>query len=148
ALSGKIAGRFSVDVTAGSQPGFARVVVKRRRLRQLQFAADVNVKTGLKTDGLPRAGRGFLGALLGVEGKNWLNMIDGLVTEAGEVDSIEKLKAKLDGLALDYLGTLVGKSVDKLTSIPEIEAFQSKLAKIVDSYRKLDDRAIALFDRY
>src|SRR5262249_4363361 len=64
------------------------------------------------------------------------------------VDSIDALKAKLDGLATDFLGALAGKGIDKLTSIDEINAFQKKLAKVVDSYRTLDQRAIALFDRF
>jgi hypothetical protein len=147
-FTGQLAGRFSVDVTAGSEPGFARVVVRRRRQKELQFAADVSVRADLKTDGLPASGKEFLGALLGVQGKNWLNLVDGLVTEAGQVDSIENLKAKLDGLALDYLGAFAGKAIDQITAVPEVKAFQERLAKVVASYRELDQRAIALFDRY
>ncbi len=147
-FAGEVAGRFSVDVTAGSEPGFARVVVRRRRQKELQFAADVNVKADLTTEGLPSSGKEFLGALLGVNGKNWLNLVDGLVTKAGQVDSIDALKTKLDGLAIDYLGAFAGKAIDQITAAPDIRAFQDKLAKVVDSYRNLDQRAIALFDRY
>lgn len=145
---GQIAGRFSVDVTAGSAPGFAHVVVRRRREKELQFAADVNVKADLNTQGLPGSGKEFLGALLGVQAKNWLNLVDSLVTEAGQVDSIDNLKAKLDGLATDYLGAFAGKAIDQITSVPEVKAFRDKLANVVNSYRHLDDSAIALFDRY
>jgi hypothetical protein len=147
-LTGQLAGRFSVDVTAGTEPGFARVVVRRRRRQELQFAADVNVKADLKTEGLPVSGKEFLGALLGIEAKNWLNTVDSLVTEAGQVDSIENIKAKLDGLAMDYLGAFAGRAIDQITAVPEIKAFQTRLAKVVDSYRQLDQRAIALFDRF
>jgi hypothetical protein len=147
-LSGQIAGRFSVDVTAGSMPGFARVVVKRRRVKELQIAADVKAGAELTTDGLPASGKEFLGALLGVQGKNWLNLADSIVTKAGEVDSIATLKTKLDGLAMDYLGAFAGQAIDKLTAVDEVAAFQRKLAKVVESYRTLDQRAIALFDRY
>ena len=83
-----------------------------------------------------------------MQGKNWLNLADSLVTKAGQVDSIETLKAKLDGLATDYLSAFAGKKIDQLTSVPEVKAFQDKLAKVVTSYRQLDERAIALFDRY
>src|SRR5215472_13644604 len=147
-FKGQIAGRFSVDVTAGSAPGFAHVVVRRRREKELQFAADVNVKADLNTQGLPGSGKEFLGALLGIQAKNWLNLVDSVVTEAGQVDSIDNLKAKLDGLARDYLSAFAGKAIDQITSLPEIKAFQDKLAKVVNSYRHLDDSAIALFDRY
>ena len=147
-LSGQVAGRFSVDVTAGSQPGFARVTVRRRRDKELQFAADVNVKADLNTQGLPTSGKEFLGALLGVQGKNWLNMVDEIVTQAGQVDSIDNLKAKLDGLAMDYLGAFAGKAIDQLTGVPEFKAFQDRIARVVNSHRNLDKSAIALFDRY
>jgi hypothetical protein len=146
AFTGQIAGRFSVEVRQGSEPGWAHVAVRRRRSKELRFAADVNVKADLKTDG-PNSGKEFLGALLGVEGKNWLNMIDGFVTEAGNVDSIEALKAKLDGLAQDFIGTWVGKAVDDLLPAEVLE-LQGKVKKVVDSYRNLDQSAIALFDRY
>jgi len=147
-ISGQVSGRFSVDVSKGAETGFARVVVKRRRAKELQIAADVNASASLTTDGLPASGKEFLGALLGVQGKNWLNVVDSLVTQAGQVDSIDTLKAKLDGLAIDYLSACAGKKIDQLTSIPEVKAFQDKLAKVVTSYRQLDQRAIALFDRY
>ena len=147
-LSGGVSGRFSVDVTAGSEPGFARVVVRRRRQQELQVAADVKVQASLTTEGLPSSGKEFLGALLGVQGKNWLNLADRLVSEAGEVDSVEELKAKLDGLAMHYVSAFAGKAIDKLTRIDEVKAFQGRLAKVVHSYRTLDKQAIALFDRY
>ncbi|HEU4695020.1 MAG TPA: hypothetical protein VFS23_41930, partial [Vicinamibacterales bacterium] len=141
-VTGAIAGRFSIDVTAGSSTGFARVVVKRRRSKELQIAGDVTANANLLTDGLPKTGKEFLGALLGVQGKNWLNLADSIVSEAGKVDSIETLKARLDGLAMDYLGAFAGKALDQLTSVSEIAAVQQKLAKVVASYRKLDERAI------
>jgi hypothetical protein len=147
-ISGQVSGRFSVDVSKGTNAGFARVVVKRRRAKELQIAADVNASANLTTDGLPASGKEFLGALLGVQGKNWLNLADSLITKAGQVDSIETLKAKLDGLATDYLSAFAGKKIDQLTSVPEVKAFQDKLARVVTSYRQLDERAIALFDRY
>ena len=147
-ISGQVSGRFSVDVSKGADDGFARVVVKRRRARELQIAADVNASASLTTDGLPASGKEFLGALLGVQGKNWLNLADSLVTEAGQVDSIETLKAKLDGLATDYLSAFAGKKIDRLTSVAEVKAFQDRLAKVVTSYRQVDERAIALFDRF
>jgi hypothetical protein len=50
-FTGQLAGRFSVDVTAGSTTGFARIVVRRRRQEELQVAADVNVKADLKSFG-------------------------------------------------------------------------------------------------
>lgn len=146
-FTGQLAGRFAVDVRAGAEPGWARVTVRRRRARELQFAADVNVSASLNTQGLPRSGKEFLGALLGVEGKSWLNMVDSLVSEAGQVDSLPALESKLDGLARDLLNTWTGKAIQELLP-PEAVAFQARIKSVADSYRNLDQSAIALFDRY
>jgi hypothetical protein len=146
-LTGQVAGRFSINVMAGADPGWARVVVRRQRSRELQCAADVKVAADLKTDGLPATGKEFLGALLGVQGKNWLNTIDGFVTEAGKVDDIDALKAKLDGLASDFITAWSGKAIDTLLT-QDVLALQAKIKRVVDSYRNLDKSAIALFDRY
>ena len=147
-LSGQVSGRFSVDVTAGSRPGFARVIVKRRRQKELQIAADVLANASLTTEGLPRSGKEFLGAIVGLQAKNWLNMASTLVTKDGKVDSVETLQKKVDGLGQDFLGELAGKAIGKLTDVPEVRAFQDQLAKVVESYRNLDGHAIALFDRF
>jgi len=147
-ITGQIAGRFSVDVSAGSTEGFARVVVKRRRLKELQIAADVTAGASLTTEGLPQTGKEFLGALLGIQAKNWLNLADSLVSKAGQVDSIATLEAKLDGLAIDYLSAFAGNAIDRITALPDVAAFQQKLVNVVNSYRTLDEHAIALFDRY
>ena len=147
-FSGGVSGRFGVDVTAGTTPEWARVVVRRRREKEIQVAADATVKADLRTEGLPSSGKEFLGALLGLEAKNWLNLVDRLVSEAGEVDSVETLKAKLDGLARHYVSAFAGKAIDQLTRVPEVKAFQERLGRVVHSYRTLDAQAIALFDRY
>jgi hypothetical protein len=147
ALTGQVAGRFSVNVMAGSDSGWARVVVRRQRSSELQCSADVKVAADLKTDGLPATGKEFMGALLGVQGKNWLNTIDGFVTEAGKVDDINALKARLDGLAADFISAWSGKAMDALLT-RDVLALQAKIKRAVDSYRKLDQSAIALFDRY
>jgi len=147
-MTGQIAGRFSVDVSAGSKAGFARVVVKRRRVKELQIAADVTAGASVTTDGLPETGKEFLGALLGIQAKNWLNLVDSLVSKAGQVDSVATLEAKLDGLALDYLSAFGDNGIDRISAIPDVQKFQGRLVKVVTSYRTLDARAIALFDRY
>ncbi len=146
-LNAALAGRFSVEVRAGSSDGWAQVTVRRKRTRELRFAADVSVGATLDTEGLPQSGKEFLGALLGVRAKNWLNLIDSAADEAGKIQSIDDLKARLDGLAGDYIAKYAGRAIDQLTT-PEVTALLGRLQKVVDSYNNLDTSAIALFDRY
>src|SRR4029450_1968233 len=110
------AARDELVVRAGQRRGWAHVVVRRARAKELQFAADVSVHATLETEGLPRSGKEFLGALLGVEARNWLNLIDGAVDEAGQLASPEALKEKLDGLAQDLIEEWLGKGVDDLAT--------------------------------
>ena len=70
----------------------------------------------------------------------------------------ETLQAAVTGFAQDGLlgasgfGVLLGgdavEVVNGLLAQPEVKAFQNRLAAVVESYRTLDERAIALYDRY
>jgi hypothetical protein len=143
----QLAGRFSVEVRPAKQPGWASVTVKRKRTKELQVLADLNVGANLDTQGLPESGKEFLGALLGVRAKNWINLIDSAADQAGKIQSIDDLKAGLDGLAGEFISKYAGKAIDQLLPA-EATALLGRLQKVVDSYRNLDNSAIALFDRY
>ncbi len=146
-LNASLAGRFSVEVRRGSRDGWAQVVVRRKRTKELQFAADLTIGATLDTQGLPESGKEFLGALIGVRAKNWLNLIDSAADQAGKIQSIGDLKARLDGLAGDFISKYAGKAIDQLLP-PETAALLGRLQKVVDSYNTLESSAIALFDRY
>jgi hypothetical protein len=146
-VNASLAGRFSVEVRAGSEPGWASVTVRRKRTKDLQILADLNIGASLDTQGLPASGKEFLGALIGIRAKNWLNLIDSAADQAGQMQNIDNLKAKLDGLAVDFISKYAGKAVDQLLPA-ETTALTGRLQKVVDSYNKLDNSAIALFDRY
>ncbi len=146
-VGARLAGRFSVRVTQGSTPGWARVVVRRSRESEFQVIADLNVDAKLDTAGLGQSGKEFLGALIGVKPMNWLNLIDSAADEAGSIQSLDALKAKLDPLAGDFISKYVGKSVDTLLPA-EGKALLARLEKVVTSYRNLDSSAVALFDKY
>ena len=72
-LSAGVAGRFSILVTAGDLPGWCRVQVRRHRAKDFKIAADVNVAFKNELD-LPANANEFLGAALGVNAKNFLNV--------------------------------------------------------------------------
>ncbi len=148
-VTAQIAGRFSVQVRAGATDGWANVQVLRKRTDDVQFAADLNVTASSKLQGLPTSGKEFLGALLGVNAKNWLNLVDSVATQAGTITSVADLQKSLDGLATTYISRYANKAIAQIVDkTPEASALLGRLANVVNSYRNLDSSAIALFDRY
>ena len=146
-VSGSVAGRFQIDVR-GLDADWVRVTVRRARAEEFRFGADVSVGAELKSEGLPKSGREFLGALLGVHAKSWLDLVDGAAGEVGKVDSLSALKERLDDLSGDFIERWTGKAVDRVTTEPEIKALLQRINTVVESYRTVEDRAVALFERF
>jgi hypothetical protein len=147
AVAAKMSGRYAVEVRPSDRQGWARVIVRRARSKDLLFAADATVDAEVDTRGLPASGKEFLGALLGVQVKNWLNLVDSVVDQAGKLSSPAALEARLDTLSSAFIERWTGVAVDRLLG-PEGKEVLAKIEKVVDSYRRLDDHAIALFDRF
>lgn len=149
AVTSQIAGRFSVQVKAGAADGWANVQVFRKRTKDLQFAADVRVSASSKLGGLPQTGQEFLGALLGLNAKNWLNLVDNVISQAGQIKSGADLEAKLDGLADIFISRYANRAIGTIAAnSPELTNLLNRLQNVVNSYQNLDSSAIALFDRY
>jgi hypothetical protein len=143
-LNAEVAGRFSILVTAaGELPGWTRVQVRRHRAKELTVAADVNVdvKNEIK---LPATADEFLGAVLGVNGKNFINVFQ----KARELSDFDAFKSATDGLARRFVSELIGKGFDALSSRTEFDQFLARVNKVVTSYEQVEDRAVTLFDRY
>jgi hypothetical protein len=144
-LAAGVAGRFSILVTAADAlPGWTRVQVRRHRAHDFKIAADVNVAAKSDLDGLPSNAHEFLGAVLGVNPKNFLNVLH----KAAELSDFKKLEQAIDGLAKKYINELIGKGFDELASRTEFDEFLERVNAIVTSYEQVEDRAIALFDRH
>lgn len=143
-LSARVAGQFAILVTAADMPGWARVQVRRQRSKEMKVAADVDVTFKNELTNLPATANEFLGAVLGVNAKNFLNVFE----KAVELSDFEKFKGAVDGLARKYVESVIGKGFDKLASVPEFTKFLATVNTVVTSYQQLEDRAITLFDRY
>ncbi len=142
-LSAGVAGRFSILVTAADRPGWARVLVRRHAAKDLKVAADVTV--GFKNElDLPGSAHEFLGAALGVNGKNFINLFN----RALELSDFATFRAATDGLAQKFVEAIIGKSFDALSSKTEFERFMATVARVVKSVEQVQDRAVTLFDRY
>ena len=143
-LSAGVAGRYSILVTAADLPGWARVQVRRHRSKDLKIAADVTVDFKNELTNLPADAHEFLGAVLGTNAKNFLNVFD----KALELSDFEKFKGAIDGLARKYIEEFIGKGFDTLASKTELQKFLARVNTIVTSYQTLEDRAVTLFDRH
>jgi hypothetical protein len=143
-LSAGVAGRFVILVTAGDRPGWARVQIKRHRAADLKVAADVTVDFANELDGLPTDANEFLGAVLGVNGKSFLTLLQ----RVRELGTFETAAAGIDGLAKQYIGELIGKGFDTLAAKTSFEKLLARINKVVTSYESVEDRAVTLFDRY
>jgi hypothetical protein len=143
-LTAGVAGEFSILVTGDSAlPGWARVQVRRHRSSSLSVAADVNVGFNNKLTNLPRNPQEFLGAVLGVNAKSFLNVFD----KALELSDAQQFEKAVDGLAKNFIEEFTGKSFAQLKG-PEFANTLGTLSKAVSSHSNLGDRAVTLFDRY
>ncbi|MGZ4840891.1 MAG: hypothetical protein ACXV5J_04040 [Candidatus Angelobacter sp.] len=139
-----VAGNFSIQVRASdTDPSWINVSVQKKHSNQFNFAADVTVGLTTESTGLPGSAQDFLGALLGVNAKNWLNSAQ-LIISSG---SIDQLKKNLDTLSQQFVSKWVDKGFNLLsaTDFPQILA---DAHKVVESYQNLDTTAINLFDKY
>ena len=150
-LTAKIAGEFSVQVRAGAQPGWANVRVFRKGAKDLRVAADlqVGVTGGITQDGQALTGQEFLGALLGVNARNWLNQVNTVITEAGQISSGADLQQKLGDFASALVSKYAGREIATMAAgSSELTNLLKRLQSVVNSYQNLDSTAITLFDRY
>ena len=144
-LAAGVAGRFSILVTGEEGlPGWAHVQVRRHRARDINIAADVKVTLASHLDDMPADANEFLGAVLGVNGKSFVNVL----ARARDLPDAASLSAALDGLARQFVGEFIGKGFDALATKTEMTRFLAKANRVIGSYEQLGDRAVTLFDRY
>jgi hypothetical protein len=112
-VTAEVGGFFGIDIRADvdehdePRPGWARVIVNRTRTSEFTFAADVSVKAKTRLQKLPETPPEFLGALVGVNLKNWLNVIQ----HVDRLTDFDHLTSELDDLGLTFLTTWFGKTV-------------------------------------
>ena len=130
-----------------TDPHWARVIVRRRRSRDLSIAGDLNVGASIDTQDLPASGKEFLEALLGLRAKNWLNLADQIVSQF----RLHPHRARPDHQARRPRRHLHSRYVNRAVSdlLPnEVVDLMAKLQHVVNSYNNLDQSAVTLFDRY
>ncbi|MEP7365582.1 MAG: hypothetical protein ABI972_20190 [Acidobacteriota bacterium] len=141
-LDASVAGSFLIEARAASRPEWVQVIVRRQRESSFKIAADASVGFTGDLGGLPVNGRDFLGAALGVNVKNWFNVLD----KVGEFSDFKTLESKLDGLANQFIKEYLDKA---FAAIPkDFKKILAQVHDVVDKYQNLDNYAVNLFDRY
>lgn len=143
-LGASVAGRFTVEIRNGSGNGWVRVVVRKSRAESIRVAADVAVSIKLQEEGLPESADDFLGAVIGLNAKNWINMF----AQVRKLTDFNKLEAYLDNLAKSFIEEYTGKAFQALADKTQLDEVINKIGRVVDEYNNLGDHAVALFDRY
>ena len=141
-LDASVAGSFLIEARAASRPDWVQVIVRRQRSSSFKIAADASVGFTGDLGGLPVNGRDFLGAALGVNVKNWFNVLD----KVGEFSDLKTLESKLDGLANQFIGEYLDKAFGAIPK--DFKKILAQVHDVVEKYQNIDNYAINLFDRY
>ena len=145
-VTAQVGGFFGIEMHGAADdagaptPGWTRVVVHKTRASEFTFAADASVEASWNLKGLPKEADEFLGALLGVNVKNWLN----LLTHVRSLTTLDGLTSGIDDLAMDFLATWLGKQIGADT-LPDLLA---KVKTVVDQYDAVDKTIISALERY
>lgn len=143
-MTAGIAGNFSIQIRPGDiEPTWIHVSVQKKHSSQLGFAADVKVGFTTQSTGLPGSAGEFLGALVGVNAKNWVNFAQQIVSSASPAD----LKNALDSLAESFVTEWVGKGIEALSDT-DFARLLADAHTVVTDAQHLDTTAINLFDKY
>jgi hypothetical protein len=148
-FSAKVAGRFHIDVKGIDAPtgmpagsNWVNVTVRRAHTSQVGVAADVKAEFTSQLNGLPGSGLELIGAITGVNSKNWFNYL----VQLSKAQSLDDVNKATDTLAWWYLGKLLNKTFDQIHA--DVQPVLDTIKKIVTAYQSFDTHAINLFDRY
>lgn len=143
-LESSVAGNFRIEVRPGSQPGWAQIVLRKRRSKSFAIAADVSAKATFEQEGLPENADDFLSAVIGVKSKNWLNLFN----QVHELTDFNKLQVYLDNLAKSFIEEYTGKAFEELADHTKLDEVINLIGEVIDQYNEVGDNAVTLFDKY
>lgn len=143
-LASSVAGEFRIEVRHGSQPGWARVVLRKSRSKSFTIAADVSATATFEQQGLPASADDFLSAVIGLKAKNWLNLFD----QVHELTDFNKLQVYLDNLAKSFIEEYTGKVFEELADKTKLDEVINQIGKVIDQYNQVGENAVTLFDKY
>ncbi len=142
-LDAGLSGSFRIEVRAGSEPGWARVTVKKGSERAFGIAANVDVKLDNEIERLPDSPYAFLEAMLGLEPKSWLNLMEDLQ----RFTDVKELDGALDALAKTYLEKLTGVAFEGLDATG-LGTWIEKAREIASAVDGLEQGSVELLTRF
>jgi hypothetical protein len=143
-LGAGIAGRFRIIVFAGSKPGWVRVSVLKSASKEFSLAAITDISAEVATKGWPAKANDLLGAMLGLNAKNWLNLFERIRV----LTDFNQLEEFLDQLAKRFIEEYTGKAFDLLRDKTQFDEFLSEVHRVTQTYHDLGNHAVTLFDKY
>lgn len=144
ALTSRVAGRFRIEARRGSEPSRVHVVVRKSAAKAFAIAADVTASADLSSSSLPDTPDDLVSAIFGLRANTWLNLFD----QARDFSDLAALRERLDTLAESFVERFVGKAFDEIANKTQFDELVARLVSVADAYRSVDERVIALFDRY
>jgi hypothetical protein len=132
--------RAAVDRSGRPIDGWTRTIVKKNRTANVAVEAGVSARVTAEVRGLPAAPHEFLGALLGLNVGNWLNLLD----RVREFTSLDDLIAECDELALAFLTSWIDEQLDPRSLKTLIE----KARAFTAAYGVLDLTVLTAFERF
>jgi hypothetical protein len=140
----RIAGEFSIEARRGAVPGWLRIVVRKSRQSEFNFAADFGFTGKADLNGLPESADEFLAALFGADVRTALDYL----AKAEKYSSLDQLEKALGKLAKAYIQPLSQQIIGKALTDDTLEEFLSAVAQAVDSYSTMDRRVLELLTEY
>ena len=143
-FSYRLAGEFSIESRRGHHPDWLRIVARKSRHAEHNFAADFGFTGTADLDGLPQSADDFLIALFGADARTAL----GYFARAEQYTSLDQLEKALGKLARSYLQPLSRDLIGKALSNDTLQEFLAAMNRVIDTYKAIDQRIVDLFADY
>ena len=145
-VSARIGGFFSVEIRLAldrddrPMPGWTRVVVRKRRSSAFAFAADASAHLTSELKPLPASPHEFLGAVLGVNLRSWVALLD----RVRAVTDLDHLLAECDELAVAFLAAWIDRQLDPRSLGTLVDAANG----FIEKYGAIDVTVLTAFERH
>lgn len=146
----RLAGDFNIEVRRGTTQDWIRVIVRKSRESEFNFAADFGFEADFDLKGLPgasdefSAADEFLSSLLGTNARTFLRYFN-RIEKYSNLDELEKEVGKL---STGFLQKLSNKWLQKALDDNTLQEFLGVMHRILEEYNDIDKHIIGLYQDY
>jgi hypothetical protein len=126
----RIAGQFEIAARPGSGPTWVRLVVKKHRAAQFDFAAAFEADAIAAVTGLPSSADEFLAGVFGADVRRVLEVFQKIRADS----DLDTLQADVDHLLIGSVNRLANKWLGRALDRLNVQEFQAAAGKVVDEY--------------